>query len=151
MDGGTCSMISRCCTDNQEEVIEFSVYTILRRCCIVFCVRARARAAALAHKGWKMDSTLALAPFYSFESRRDAEAPVQFRTPTGPNLSPGTVQVNGTFTKLRAGEAESAGGLGLGFTSAFWGLGEIKCSPTVILTQCLGQINRHAPDQAVGQ
>lgn len=105
-----------------------------------------------------MDSTLALAPFYSFESRRHrSTGPVQSSpgpygtTPTGPNLSPGTVQVNGTFTKLHAGEAESAGGLGLGFTSAFWGLGEIKCSPTVILTQCLGQINRHAPDQAVGQ
>lgn len=50
-----------------------------------------------------------------------------------------------------AGEARSAGGLGLGFTSAFWGLEGIKCSPRVILTQCLGQTNRHTPDQAVGQ
>lgn len=47
---------------------------------------------------------------------------------------------------------ESAGGLGLGFTSAFLGgLEGIKRCPNVILTYRPGQTNRHTPDQAVGQ
>lgn len=47
--------------------------------------------------------------------------------------------------------AESAGGPGLGFTSAFLGLEGIQRCPNVILTYRPGQTNTHTPDQAVGQ
>lgn len=62
MDGGTCAIISHCCKDNREKVIDFWIYTILRRLEEVLCfasvqidrsIRARARAAALTHKGSK--------------------------------------------------------------------------------------------------
>lgn len=59
------------------------------------------------------------------------------------------------FACAEAGEegciAESAGGLGVGFTSGFRGLEGIKCCPNIILTYRPGQTNRHTPDQAVGQ